>query len=40
MNVMLAWISTQYVPAVSTAMLGKFTLKVLPETLNGWLNAL
>lgn len=34
-NIMLAWISTQYVPAVRTAMLGRFTVKVLPETENG-----
>jgi hypothetical protein len=34
-NVMLAWISTQYVPSERAASLGKLTVKVLPTTENG-----
>ena len=33
-NVILAWISTQYVPSVRIAMLGKVTEKVVPTTEN------
>ena len=40
LKVILAWISTQYVPAVRTAGLGKLTVKVLPLCVNGWLVAL
>jgi hypothetical protein len=34
-NGMLAWISTQYLPSVRTAAVGKLIVKVLPATENG-----
>ena len=39
-KVMLAWISIQYVPALSTAAGVRLTVKVVPTTVTGWFRVL